>query len=76
MIRRLLCIITSNNKPPSIFGQYIMSLLSIKYDTCAKLNYCSLLWNTGNMMKKVNGVSVCGGQKLIKVTRQITEQVS
>ena len=74
MIRRLLCIITSNNKTPSILGQCLMALLSIKYDTCAKLNYCGLFRNTGNMMRKVNGVSVYGGQKLIKITLQITEQ--
>ena len=51
-----------------------MALLSIKYDTCAKLNYCGLFRNTGNMMRKVNGVSVYGGQKLIKITLQLTEQ--
>ena len=52
-----------------------MALLSIKYDAYAKLNYRCLLWNTGNMMRKVNGVSVYDGQKLIKITRQITGQV-
>ena len=75
MIRRLLRVITSNNKTPNIVGQYLMALLSIKYDTFAKLNYCSLLWNTGNMMRNVNGISVYGGQELIKIRRQITEQI-